>query len=158
MAELYIEFAGIVLFLLLAAGLFARQNRRLLGERQAEENDIRLSSRMYSIRHRSFAPHEKLPGAVPLFQFTVLAGTGEETAAGESGRALALCRVPAGSGQLDMQSAERLMIQHIRSAAIQGDKPVPEMFTEHADRKGERELIRRLMAVIKEETGHAGSY
>lgn len=158
MAELYIELAGIVLFLLLAAGIFARQNRRIIAERQAEEQDTRLSSRMYSIVRRSFAPQETMPEAVPLFQFSIVPGTGEELAEGETGESLALCRVPAGSGQMDLAEAERRMVQHIRTAGIEGYKILPSMFTENAVRKGERELTRRLIAVIKEEAGNASPY
>ncbi|WP_150268468.1 hypothetical protein [Paenibacillus tepidiphilus] len=158
MAELYIELAGIVLFLLLAAGIFAGQNRRIMAERQAEEHDTRLSSRMYSILRRSFAPQEKLPEAVPLFQFSIVSGTGEKLAEGETGETLALCRVPAGSGQMDLAEAERRMVQHIRTAGIEGNKLMPATYAEHAVRKGERELTRRLMAVMKEEAGNANQY
>lgn len=76
---------GVVLFLLFAAGLLAYQSSRMISEREASESAAPTGSLMYSVVNQAFAEHEERPEAVPLFQFTVLSGPGEQLAKGRKG-------------------------------------------------------------------------
>ncbi|MHA6532437.1 hypothetical protein [Paenibacillus sp. BAC0078] len=151
-------FAGAVLFLLLAAGIIAFQNSKLLSRQEAEESAGRISSLMYSVYHQSFADNEERAEAVPLFQFTVRSEADGGISAGEADKTIALCRVPAGSGEMALSGAQSWMLGSIRQAALRGERIMPASFPDKAVRKGEKELITRLEAAVKEETEHASLY
>lgn len=148
-------YAGAVLFLLLAAGIIAFQNSKLLSRQEAEESAGRISSLMYSVYYQSFADNEERAEAVPLFQFTVRSETDGALSAGEADKTIALCRVPAGSGEMALSGAQSWMLGSIREAALRGERTSSTSFPDKAVRKGEKELITRLEAAVKEETEYA---
>ncbi|WP_342439820.1 hypothetical protein NSS79_14210 [Paenibacillus sp. FSL L8-0436] len=149
---------GVVLFLLFAAGLLAYQSSRMISEREASESAAPTGSLMYSVVNQAFAEHEERPEAVPLFQFTVLSGPGEQLAKGEKGTTSALCRVPAGTGEMVLTDAENWMRSNLRKASIEGARVVFASFPEKADRRGEKELIRNLEVTAREEAEHANHH
>lgn len=146
---------GVVLFLLLAAGLLAYQNSRLISDREASESAVPAGSLMYSVVNHAFAGEEERPEAVPLFQFTVYSEPLEQQAQGERGVTSALCRVPAGTGEMTLSSARHFMTSNIRKASIEGSLIVHASFPEKAGRRGEKELIAHLNATVREESEHA---
>ncbi|MBW4083394.1 hypothetical protein [Paenibacillus sp. S150] len=148
-------FAGAVVFLLFAAGVMACQNSRLIAAQEAEESAGRISRLMYSVYNQAFSHNEELPEAVPLFQFTVRSRTEGPIASGEADKTVALCRVPAGSGEMSLSDAQNWMLGSIRRSAMRGEQLLPASFTDKAFSKGERELIFRLETAVKEEIGHA---
>jgi hypothetical protein len=147
--------AGVALFLLAAAGLLAYQNSRLIAEREAESSAVPTGMLMYSVFNERFAENEERPEAVPLFQYTVLSARDEQLHKGETGTTVALCRVPAGTGEMILGDAQNWMVNNIRNAAIQGVLLDASGFPDKAARKGEKELIKNLEATVKEEAEHA---
>ncbi|UQZ36375.1 hypothetical protein C2I18_24310 [Paenibacillus sp. PK3_47] len=150
--------AGAAVFLLLAAGLLAYQNSRLIAEREAAESAVPTGLLMYSIYYEDFAHQEERPEAVPLFQFTVLSAPDEQFASGERGTTMALCRVPAGTGEMTLTDAESWMTGNIRKASVQGTLYNYTSYTDNAMRRGEKELVKSLQTALKEETGYANHY
>ncbi|CAH1190928.1 hypothetical protein PAECIP111892_00412 [Paenibacillus auburnensis] len=150
--------AGVALFLLATAGLLAYQNSRLITEQEADSTAVPTGMLMYSVINERFLENEERPEAVPLFQYTVLSEPGEQLSPGETGTTFALCRVPAGTGEMILWDAQNWMVNNIRKAAIQGVLMEHSGFPDKAARKGEKELIVNLEATVKEETGHADSY
>ncbi|AIQ46838.1 hypothetical protein R70723_13865 [Paenibacillus sp. FSL R7-0273] len=150
--------AGAVLFLLLAAGLIALQNSRLIKQQEAESAAAPTGKLMYSVFLEQFQEDEERPEAVPLFQYTVLSSPGEQLNKGESGTTSALCRVPAGTGEMTLDDAMQWMVTRIRGASIQGVLSGYASFPGKAARKGEKELIKNLEATAKEEAGYANPH
>lgn len=148
-------FAGAVLFLLFAAGIIAYQNSKLLSRQEAEESAGRVSGLMYSVYHQSFTDNEERAEAVPLFQFTVHSEADGVLSAGEAGHTIALCRVPAGSGEMALSGAQSWMLGSLRQAALRGERIMSASFPDKAVRRGEKELLARLEAAVKEESEHA---
>lgn len=146
---------GAVLFLLFAAGLIAYQNSRLISDREASESAVHAGSLMYSVVKQAFAQEEERPEAVPLFQFTVYTDTRDQPERGEKGVTSAICRVPAGTGEMTLSGAQHFMTSNIRKAAIDGALILHDSFPENADRRGEKELIAHLEATVREESEHA---
>ncbi|MNO46304.1 hypothetical protein D3C76_365880 [compost metagenome] len=155
---MFMVFAGVVVFLLFAAGVMAYQNSRLIAQQEAGESAGRISSLMYSVYHQAFSNNEERPEAVPLFQFTVRARSEGQLASGEVDKTIALCRVPAGSGEMALSDAQNWMLGSIRQSALRGEQILPASFTDKAASKGEKELIFRLETAVKEETGHANHH
>lgn len=147
--------AGVALFLLAAAGLLAYQNSRLIAEQEAESSAVPTGMLMYSVFNERFLENEERPEAVPLFQYTVLSGRDEQLFKGETGTTVALCRVPAGTGEMILLDAQNWMVNNIRKASIQGVLIDHSGFPGKAARKGEKELILSLEATVKEEAEHA---
>ncbi|WP_310832914.1 hypothetical protein [Paenibacillus pedocola] len=150
--------AGVALFLLAAAGLLAYQNSRLIAEQEADSTAVPAGMLMYSVFNERFLENDERPEAVPLFQYTVLSEPGEQLSLGETGTTFALCRVPAGTGEMILWDAQNWMVNNIRKAAIQRVLMEHSGFPDKAARKGEKELILNLEATVKEETGHADPY
>ncbi|WP_157643602.1 hypothetical protein [Paenibacillus camerounensis] len=150
--------AGAALFLLLAAALIAFQNSRLIRQQEAEDAAAPAGKLMYSVFHEQFREDEERPEAVPLFQYTVLSTPGEQLDQGETGTTYALCRVPAGTGEMTMDAAMHWMVTRIRGASIQGVLSGYASFPGKAGRKGEKELVTSLEAAAKEEAGYANPY
>ncbi|WP_379153119.1 hypothetical protein [Paenibacillus sp. sgz5001063] len=148
-------YAGVVIFLLFAAGVMAFQNSRLIAQQEAGESTGRISSLMYSVYYQSFSMNEERPEAVPLFQFTVHSDEEGRLASGEVDKTIALCRVPAGSGEMALSDAQNWMLGSIRQSALRGEQILPASFTDKAVNKGEKELIFRLESAVKEETAVA---
>ncbi|MNI81247.1 hypothetical protein D3C73_1378420 [compost metagenome] len=113
---------------------------------------------MYSVLNQRFLDNEERPEAVPLFQYTVLSHRDEQLLPGETGTTYALCRVPAGSGEMTLRDAQHWMATYIRKSFIEGVLISHTGFAGKAARKGEKELITNLEATVKEEAGHANPY
>lgn len=139
--------AGAALFLLLAAGIIAYQNSRIIAEQKTEASRPHTGKRMYSVYDQSFTPETELLEAVPLFQFTAGDGGAEATRA--------LCRVAAGTGEMALSEAQHYMLGILRQAALQGGWLKIAAFTDNAVFAGEKELIQALEAAAKEEAEHA---
>lgn len=139
--------AGAALFLLLAAGIIAYQNSRIIAEQKTEASRPHTGKRMYSVYDQSFTPETEPPEAVPLFQFTAGGGGAEATRT--------LCRVAVGTGEMALSEAQHYMLGILRQAALQGDGLKIAAFTGKAVYAGEKELIRALEAAAKEEAEHA---
>lgn len=150
--------AGVALFLLFAAGLLAYQNSRLISEREAAESAVPTGLLMYSIYYEDFCNQEERPEAVPLFQLTVLLSPDEQLVKRETGTTVALCRVPAGTGEMALTDAQSWMTGNIRKAAVQGTLYGYISFMDKAARRGEKELIKSLEATVKEETDYANHH
>ncbi|MCE3200657.1 hypothetical protein JI735_22845 [Paenibacillus sonchi] len=155
---MFMVFAGVIVFLLFAAGVMAYQNSRLIAQQEADDSAGRISSLMYSVYYQAFSYNEERPEAVPLFQFTVRARTEGQPASGEVDKTIALCRVPAGSGEMALSDAQNWMLGSIRQSALRGESIFPASFQDKAASKGEQELILRLETAVKEETGHANHH
>ncbi|MNE69473.1 hypothetical protein D3C80_1651990 [compost metagenome] len=113
---------------------------------------------MYSVFFEQFHGDEERPEAVPLFQYTVLSGPEEQLHEGETGTTYALCRVPAGTGEMTLEDARQWMQTHIRAASIQRVLTEHLSFPGKAERKGEKELIITLEATVREEAGYASPH
>ncbi|MBY0011099.1 hypothetical protein [Paenibacillus typhae] len=150
--------AGAALFLLLAAGLIAYQNSRLIRQQEAESAAAPTGKLMYSVFFEQFHGDEERPEAVPLFQYTVLSGPEEQLHEGETGTTYALCRVPAGTGEMTLEDARQWMQTRIRAASIQGVLSEYLAFPGKADRRGEKELIINLEATVREEAGYGSPH
>ncbi|WP_128083675.1 hypothetical protein [Paenibacillus sp. DMB5] len=150
--------AGAALFLLLAAGLIAYQNSRLIRQQEAESAAAPTGKLMYSVFFEQFRVDEERPEAVPLFQYTVLSKPEEQLHEGETGTTYALCRVPAGTGEMTLEDARQWMQTRIRAASIQRVLSEHLSFPGKADRKGEKELIINLEATVREEAGYASPH
>lgn len=150
--------AGAALFLLLAAGLIAYQNSRLIRQQEAESAAAPTGLFMYSVFFEQFGEDEERPEAVPLFQYTVLSAPEEQLHKGETGTTYALCRVPAGTGEMTLEDARQWMLTRIRGASIQGVLAEHLSFPGKAARKGEKELITNLEATVKEEAGYGSPH
>lgn len=151
-------YAGVVAFLLFAAGIMAFQNSRLIAQQEADESAGRVSSLMYSVYHQSFSYNEERPEAVPLFQFTVRSRSEGQLAVGEVDKTIALCRVPAGSGEMALSDAQSWMLGNIRQSALKGGQILADSFADNALSKGEKEMIFRLESAVKEESADANHY
>lgn len=150
--------AGVAVFLLFAAGLLAYQNSRLISEREAAEAEIPTGLLMYSIYHEDFSNQEERPEAVPLFQFTVLSARDEQLVKRETGTTFALCRVPAGTGEMALTEAQNWMAGNIRKAGAEGTLYAHTSYKDKTARRGEQELIKNLEATVKEETVYANHH
>lgn len=139
--------AGAALFLLLAAGIIAYQNSRILAEQKTEASRPLTGKRMYSVYDQSFTPETEQPEAVPLFQFTAVEGGAEATRV--------LCRVAAGTGEMALSEAQHYMLGILRQAALQGGLLKVVACADKAVYTGEKELIQALEAAAKEEAEHA---
>lgn len=147
--------AGVVLFLLAAAGLIAYQNSRIIADQETDASRAHTGYLMYSVYYQDFTPDSELPEAVPLFQFTVSDSGGEGVPGGEAGTTRALCRVAAGRGEMLLGDAQHYMLGILRQAALQGGRLDYLSFPAKAARKGEKELIKVLETAAREESEHA---
>ncbi|KWX88021.1 hypothetical protein AMQ83_09420, partial [Paenibacillus riograndensis] len=107
---MFMVFAGVIAFLLFAAGVMAYQNSRLIAQQEASDSAGRISSVMYSVYYQAFSYNEERPESVPLFKFNVRARTEGQPASGEVDKTIALCRVPAGSGEMALSDAQNWML------------------------------------------------
>ncbi|AIQ58268.1 hypothetical protein PBOR_15995 [Paenibacillus borealis] len=135
------------MFLLFAAGIIAFQNSRMLAERENDASRAYTGHLMYSVYHQDFAPNGELPEAVPLFQFTLFDGM--------DGTTNALCRVAAGRGEMVLSDAQNYMLSNLRQAALQGVRFEYLSFPGKAARRGEKEMIKALETVAKQEAEYA---
>lgn len=117
---MYTLIAGVVLFLLVTAGIIAYQNSRILAEQETDASRAHTGNLMYSVFNQRFSAGEELPEAVPLFQFTVVEPGEEDLPEAEAGTTRALCRVAAGTGELVLSDAQNYMLGILRQAAVQG--------------------------------------
>lgn len=152
---MYTLIAGVVLFLLVTAGIIAYQNSRILAEQETDASRAHTGNLMYSVYNQRFSAGEELPEAVPLFQFTVVEPGEEDLPEAEAGTTRALCRVAAGTGELVLSDAQNYMLGILRQAAVQGGRLTYVSFLGKAARRGEKELIQALETAAKEETSYA---
>ncbi|MEK3793991.1 hypothetical protein MKX42_19840 [Paenibacillus sp. FSL R7-0204] len=152
---MYTLIAGVVLFLLVTAGIIAYQNSRILAEQESDASRAHTGNLMYSVYNQRFSAGEELPEAVPLFQFTVVKPGEEDLPESEAGTTRALCRVAAGTGELVLSDAQNYMLGILRQAAVQGGRLTHVSFSGNAARRGEKELIQALETAAKEETSYA---
>ncbi|OKP77158.1 hypothetical protein A3844_02275 [Paenibacillus helianthi] len=155
---MFIVYAGVVAFLLFAAGIIAFQNSRLVAQQEADESAGRISSLMYSVYHQSFSYNDERPEAVPLFQFSVRSLLEGQLAGGEVDKTIALCRVPAGGGEMALSDAQSWMLGNIRQSSLRGEQIQADSFTDNALSNGEKEMILRLESAVKEETADANHH
>lgn len=150
--------AGVVLFLLFAAGVLAYQNSRMIKEQEADASATRISYLMYSVYNQDFADGAERPEAVPLFQFNVSYPQTGLPAADITDKTYALCRVPAGTGEMALFDAQIWMMNNIRQSVLKGLEIEHVSFPKDAIRKGEKELIALLETAVKEEAEHANHH
>jgi hypothetical protein len=146
---------SVALFLLFAAGIIAYQNSRILAEQETDASRVSTGHLMYSVYKQDFSPDGELPEAIPLFQFTEYMEDEEELPGRTAGTTRALCRVAAGRGEMVLSDARNYMVSNIRQAALQGARLEYHSFAGKAVRRGEKELIKSLETVVKEEAAHA---
>lgn len=146
---------GVALFLLFAAGIIAYQNSRMIADQETDASRVYTGNLMYSVYKQDFSPNLELPEAIPLFQFTVFDKEEEELPRQKTGTTRALCRVAAGRGEMVLSDAQTFMKNSIREAALRGSRLEHLSFPGKADRHGEKEMIKSLEAVAKEEAAHA---
>ncbi|OKP96853.1 hypothetical protein [Paenibacillus sp. P46E] len=155
---MFMVYAGVVAFLLFAAGIIAFQNSRLVAQQEADESAGRISSLMYSVYHQSFSYKDERPEAVPLFQFSVRSLLDGQLAGGEVDKTIALCRVPAGGGEMALSDAQSWMLGNIRQSSLRGEQIQADSFTDNALSNGEKEMILRLESAVKEEAADANHH
>lgn len=155
---MFMVYAGVVAFLLFAAGIIAFQNSRLVAQQEADESAGRISSLMYSVYHQSFSYKDERPEAVPLFQFSVRSLLEGQLAGGEVDKTIALCRVPAGGGEMALSDAQSWMLGNIRQSSLRGEQIQADSFTDNALSNGEKEMILRLESAVKEEAADANHH
>lgn len=155
---MFMVYAGVVAFLLFAAGIIAFQNSRLVAQQEADESAGRISSLMYSVYHQSFSYKDERPEAVPLFQFSVRSLLEGQLAGGEVDKMIALCRVPAGGGEMALSDAQSWMLGNIRQSSLRGEQIQADSFTDNALSNGEKEMILRLESAVKEEAADANHH
>ncbi|WNS45696.1 hypothetical protein [Paenibacillus sp. MMS20-IR301] len=152
---MYALLGSVALFLLLAAGIIAFQNSRIIREQENDSSRAYTGYLMYSVYNQDFSPDKELPEAVPLFQFTLFDGYAQAPSEGEAGTTYALCRVAAGKGEMVLSDAQTYMLGQLRQAVLQGIRLEYAAYAGKAARRGEKELIKVLEQAVLEEARHA---
>ncbi|SET35314.1 hypothetical protein [Paenibacillus sp. NFR01] len=151
-----VSIGSVVVFLLFAAGLLAYQNSRLIAEREAAEQSGPTGKRAYTVFYESFADTGERPEATPLFEYSLQdAPENGSFKDGAPPETVALCRVPAGTGELALADAQRYMVHSIRKTAMSGRTLSYMTYKPKDTRRGEKELVARLEAAAKEEVRYA---
>ncbi|WP_410511562.1 hypothetical protein PaeBR_15980 [Paenibacillus sp. BR2-3] len=150
----------VVLLLLLAGGVLAYKNSKLIANRSESGSSSRGASLMYSVYHLPISGNAKESGAVPLFQLTVPAGMNGSTATDNVRPAttLTLYRVAEGKGEMRLTDAENWMLNSIRQSAFGGAPIEHEAFIDKTINSKEKELIINLEEAAKGEAYRANHH
>lgn len=139
----------IVLLLLLAAGILAYQNSKLIAKRKMNESSSPSTTHMYTVINQSISGEVEGPIAVPLFQFTVFAESDGSTLGSPADSTFMLCKVAVGKGEMVLNDAENLMLKYIKHAGDQGALMKYQSFLHRETDHAEKELIMNLEDAVQ---------
>jgi hypothetical protein len=147
---------AVLLILLLAGGILAYKNSKLLTLRGTAAGASTSGSALkYSVYNVSGYGTLKEEGAVELFRWTLQANLSGSSVERQPGSTLVLCRVPGGKGEMILRDARSWMLNTIRDSIDRGALTQHEAFLDKAVGSDEIELIIQLTQAAEEEPCHA---
>lgn len=140
---------GIVLLLLLTAGITAYQNSKLITKQKMNGSLSRSAMHMYTVFDQSSSSEAERTNAIPLFQFTVSGGSNGSISVNHSGSTYILCRTAAGKGEMVLDDAQQWILNLIQRAAVHGDVIEHKTFIHKTTGHEEKELIMNLEDAVR---------
>lgn len=149
---MYYAMLVVLILLLLAGGVLAYQNSKLVSKTNQGKGTGRGSSMQYSVYNLSISNEMDEYTVVPLFLLYVSPEASDPAGMSSRRTQLLLCKVNEGSGEMTLSDAQSWMLNQIRETISLG---IPIQHTPYLDRAvddGERELIMSLVRAVKEES------
>ncbi|WP_379133592.1 hypothetical protein [Paenibacillus sp. sgz500958] len=133
----------LLFFVLLAGGILAYQNSRLISEKDQERTSPRPSSRSYSAIFSSAQNVVPGYGEVPLFKFTSMDGT------------LILSRTAEGKGEMNLSEAQQWVSNRVAATITEDSDFQLETYPDMALGSSERMAIMKLTEAVH--SNHSGT-
>ncbi|MBT2291677.1 hypothetical protein J7E73_21610 [Paenibacillus albidus] len=112
---------AVVFLLLLAAGILAYQNSKLISSRTREGKELPGAYSTYSVYQLTGPGLPEADSDIPLFRLTVPARSpADRSASLQEKYSLVLCRLPGGQGEMRLGEAKLFMLSSIRELRGEG--------------------------------------